>query len=120
MKKLVFSLVLAFIAASSFAGEKPQTIKIKTSAICEMCKERIERQLAYTKGVKESNLNLDDKVVTVSYFAKKVDAAKIKKAITEVGYDADEVVAEVKGYEKLPSCCKKDAAPHSDAGQKHH
>ena len=40
---------------------------------------------------------------------KKTNVAKLKKAITEVGYDADEVVAETAGYNKLPSCCKKEA-----------
>jgi hypothetical protein len=33
----------------SFA-DNPSTVKIKTSAICEMCKERIEKRLAFTKG----------------------------------------------------------------------
>lgn len=88
---------------------KTQTVKIKTSAICEMCKERIEKKLAFTKGVTDVNLDVDskDKVVTVIFNPKKTTVKNIKKAITEVGYDADEVIAETTGYDKLPSCCKK-------------
>ena len=88
---------------------KTQTVKIKTSAICEMCKERIEKKLAFTKGVSDVNLDVEskDKVVTVIFNPKKTNVVKLKKAIAEVGYDADEVVAETAGYDKLPGCCKK-------------
>lgn len=108
MKKSLLLLAFLFVSTFIFAEKpKPQTVKIKTSAICGMCKDRIERQMAFTKGVTLSDLNLDDKVLTVTFLPKKMDITKIKKAITEVGYDADEVVAETAGYEKLPSCCKK-------------
>jgi periplasmic mercuric ion binding protein len=94
---------------SKIDAPKSQTVKIKTSAICEMCKERIEKKLAFTKGITDVNLDVDskDKVVTVIFNPKKTSVEKIKKAIAEVGYDADEVVAETASYDKLPSCCKK-------------
>jgi periplasmic mercuric ion binding protein len=103
MKKLLFLLMLPLF---SFMGPK-ETVKIKTSAICEMCKERIEKNLALTKGVAKSDLNLDDKVITVEFDAAKIDAAGIKKVISESGYDADDVKAVAKDYAKLPNCCKK-------------
>ena len=103
MKKLLFLLMLPFLA---LAGPK-EIVKIKTSAICEMCKERIEKNLALTKGVAKSDLNLDDKEITVEFDAAKIDAAGIKKVISESGYDADDVKAVAKDYAKLPNCCKK-------------
>jgi len=123
MKTTLLSVTLALLLSLfSFAkdGGKDGEVKIKTSAICEMCKERIERNLAFEKGVKESFLNLKDKVVTIKYNPKKTDVAKLKANIAKSGYDADEVVADEKSYSKLPDCCKKTAAPHSDhAGMKH-
>lgn len=130
MKNAIFLATLLLISTFTFAREtrtamrnaarienritnsdvpKTQTVKIKTSAICEMCKERIEKKLAFTKGVTDVNLDVEskDKVVTVSFNPKKTSVEKIKRAIAEVGYDADEVVAETSVYEKLPSCCKK-------------
>lgn len=104
MQTLLLSLLFFF---QPFAADPPGTVRIKTSAICEMCKERIERNLSLSKGVKEANLNLDDKVVTVAYNPAKTDVSKIKKIIADTGYDADEVTADAKGYAKLPSCCKK-------------
>ncbi len=104
MKNVIICLLL--FSFTSFAGPK-ETVKIKTSAICEMCKERIEKNLTLTKGVKKAELDLNDKVISVTYDAGKTDVAALKKAIVEVGYDADDVAADGKAYEKLPSCCKK-------------
>lgn len=115
MKKNILVFVLLLVSVFTFAETpKTETVKIKTSAICEMCKERIEKKLAFTKGVAESNLNVEskDKVVTVTFNPKKTSVDKIKKAISEVGYDAEEVAADAKGYEKLPSCCKKGGSAH--------
>ena len=119
MKTRFFSFLLALFLMTGSAlraddGGKTATVKLKTSAKCEMCKERLERNLTLTKGVKEAFLNLDDKVMTVTYNPKKTDAAKIKTAISNTGYDADEVVADQKAHDKLPGCCRKSAAAHSD------
>ncbi len=94
------------------ADDKDKEVKIKTSAICEMCKARIERNLAFEKGVKEANLDVSTKVVTIKYNPAKTDVAKLKANITKTGYDADEVTADPKGYDKLPSCCKKGGMAH--------
>ena len=37
-------------------------VKIKTSAQCDMCKERIEETLAFEKGVKKAELDLETKI----------------------------------------------------------
>ena len=114
MKAIFFSILFAFSLTASFAQSGEKVVKIKTSAICEMCKERLERNLGLSKGVKESNLNLDDKVMTVKYNPKKTDVASIKETIVNTGYDADEVVADQKAHDKLPKCCQKTAAAHKD------
>ena len=87
--------------------EKMAEIKIKTSAICNMCKETIEKALAFEKGVKRSDLDVASKVVTVTYNPEKTTPEKIRLAISKAGYDADDVLADAKAYKKLDSCCKK-------------
>jgi mercuric ion binding protein len=82
-------------------------VQIKTSAICGMCKNKIEHDLALEKGIKSVSLDLDTKVVTVGYNPKKTDPDQIRKAISLIGYDADKVPADKKAYDKLPGCCKK-------------
>lgn len=88
------------------------TVEIQTSAICGMCKERLEHDIAFEKGVKSVELDDETKILTVSYKEGKNTKEKLKIAVTKVGYDADDLLAEQKAYNALPDCCKKDVAPH--------
>ena len=108
---LVLVLLFGLNIANASNGDGLETVKIKTSAVCDMCKDTIEKALAYEKGVKSSNLDVSTKVVTVVYNPKKTTPEKIRKAITEAGYDADEIKADKAAYEALHPCCKVDA-PH--------
>lgn len=104
--------VLLFVTggmAQTAANAKTQEIKIKTSAQCGMCKDRLEGALAYEKGVQKSVLDLNDKTLTVTYNPKKTDADKIRQKISKTGYDADAVPADKAAYDALPACCKKPA-----------
>lgn len=83
--------------------------KIKTSAVCDMCKETLEKAMAYEKGVKESSLDVDSKVLTVKFDPKKTSLEKIRMAVVKTGYDADGILADEKAYDNLDACCKKDA-----------
>lgn len=115
MKKLLVVLgfmLFAFTDTSAQKGE--ETVKFKTSAKCGMCKKRIEKDLSLTKGVNEAKLNLDDKTVTIVYNSKKTSPAKLKATIADIGYDADEVVANQKSHDALPDCCQKTAKSHVD------
>ena len=82
-------------------------VKIKTSAVCGMCKDRIETSLSTEKGVKSVSVDTDTKIATVSYNPEKTDPSKICTAISKIGYDADNVKADPEAYAKLPGCCKK-------------
>ncbi|NIJ55770.1 heavy-metal-associated domain-containing protein [Dyadobacter arcticus] len=112
MKTTILSFLAAFfLGVANVHASDDKEVKIKTSAICEMCKERIERNLGLSKGVKESNLNLKDKVVTVKYNPNKTTPEAIKATIINTGYDADEQLASQKAHDRLPDCCRKTATP---------
>ncbi len=104
--------VLLFVSsgvAQSASKSKTMEVKIKTSAQCGMCKDRLEGALAYEKGVKKSVLDLNEKVLTVTYLPSKTDPDKIRTKISMTGYDADNVPADKAAYDALPACCKKKA-----------
>ena len=82
-------------------------LKIKTSAVCGMCKATIEKYMAFEKGVKKSVLDVDSKILTVSYNPQKTTPEKLRVAVTKSGYDADGLKADPKAYKKLDDCCKK-------------
>jgi copper chaperone CopZ len=109
-------LLMAGMIFSSVAGfgqqKKIDTIMIKTSAVCGMCKDRIEGGLAFEKGVKSSTLDVDTKVATIIYNPAKTSPAQLRQTVSKLGYDADTIPANQVAYNKLPACCKKDAPKH--------
>jgi len=110
--KNIFALILSFYLSIIFLAAQPkktEEIKIKTSAVCDMCKSTLEKAMAYEKGIKKSDLDVASAVITISYNPQKTNPDKIRKAIAESGYDADEVKANTKAYNNLNACCKKDA-----------
>ena len=111
MKKLSL-LIFAILLAVSRLFAQTDTIKIKTSAVCEKCKATIEHQLNYERGVKSAVLDVETKEATIIYNPKKTTLDKLRTSITLVGYDADNMKADEKAYNNLHSCCKKDGHTH--------
>ncbi len=109
-KYLILISIFSFFYLSFTFSQQQNTssAEIKTSAVCEMCKERIENKLNKLNGIVEANLDLDKKILFVRYDTTKVELKAIKKKITELGYDADEMKRDPKAYKKLPKCCKID------------
>jgi copper chaperone CopZ len=106
--KYFITILFLFIGISAFSqSKKSELVDIKTSAKCDDCKERIEKALAFEKGVKDVKVNLETAVVSVTYNPEKTNPASLKKAISSIGYDADEIKAEEKAYHALPLCCQK-------------
>jgi periplasmic mercuric ion binding protein len=108
---LVFLFISGTITAQTTAGAtaKKTTIKIKTSAECDMCKNRIEKEMAFVKGVNKADLDLATRVLTVTYQTRKTSPEAIKTAIAKIGYDADDVKADNKAFKKLPECCQTNS-----------
>ena len=106
--KSIASLIFIFLFLIKPVFSQTDTVRIQTTAICEMCKKTLEKDLSFEKGVSKSILNLDDKILTVIYNPKKTDADKIRLAITKSGYDADSLKADLKAFNRLPDCCKKE------------
>lgn len=113
LKKIALVLALFFISLGAHAQNgNEQTVTIKTSAVCDMCKKTLEKAMAYEKGVKSSTLDVESKILTVVFDSRKTNPDKIKKAVNETGYDAGEKPAQERAYNKLDDCCKKEAGSH--------
>lgn len=116
--RLIFSTIILGLALATSAQKAPKVIKeghkveIKTSAVCDMCKEAIEYDLTFEKGVKTVVLDVDSKIATVVFNPKKTSADAIRKRICKVGYNADGLKRDPEAYKKLPLCCKDGA--HED------
>jgi periplasmic mercuric ion binding protein len=84
------------------------TVKIKTPTVgCEDCKTRIETYLKRYDGVTYVMVNWRQKITTVKYLTDRTNIEEIKTAISNCGYDADDIPAFDDAYKRLPKTCKK-------------
>ncbi|MBI5325487.1 MAG: heavy-metal-associated domain-containing protein [Ignavibacteriae bacterium] len=119
-KQLLLNAVLFLLTAFLFttvasAQEQDTTIKeakIKTSAVCEHCKARIEKAVNKLDGIESANLDTETKVLSVKYHSDILTLASIKTAINKSGYNADDMAADKEAFEKLPNCCKTNKCDH--------
>lgn len=112
-------LLTAFSSFGSFAQDakksdesKFEKVEIQTSAVCGQCKERLEKNLAFEKGVRSVSLDDKTKIITIEFRTGRNTKERLKKAITKIGYDADEMPADQKAHDRLPACCQKGNEPH--------
>ena len=110
IKLFVTLLSVLLIVASISLQAKPsiKKVSIKTSAVCGMCKSKIEGALSKQEGVVKSSLSDKTKIVLVKYDSTKTSPEKIRQAISMAGYDADDVKANADAYNNLEDCCKKN------------
>ncbi|MBC6988601.1 heavy-metal-associated domain-containing protein [Hymenobacter sp. BT491] len=120
LKSFIVAFLMLVVAPASFAqtakakGASEQ-FQMKTSAVCDMCKARLEKAMAYEKGVQEANLDVPSKVLTVTYRPDKTNPDALRAAVQRTGYDADDKPADARAYNRLPDCCKKTNNVHTDA-----
>ncbi len=114
MKKFHFALValLPFLLFSLIGNAQIDTATIVTSSLCSTCKKTIEHEMSFEKGVKSSDLDIETRVLTIIYEAKKTNLEKLRIAVTKIGYDADSLKADPKAFNKLPDCCKDPDLHH--------
>ena len=106
MRKLI---IVLFSILTVNAWAQKETVQILTSAPCvEMlcCKDRIEQEMQFTKGVRAVDLDIESGILTVTFKTKKTDADKLRKAVSLIGYNADDIKGNKKAHDKLPSCCQ--------------
>jgi len=109
MKRLLFlALAVGLVTISSAQVKAELKAKIKTpNALCEACKIRIESFLRRIDGMLFVDVNFRRGETTVKYLSDRTDIEQIKAAIANLGYDADDIIANEESYKKLPKTCKK-------------
>ncbi len=120
MRTLMMVLSIALALGVQAQNKKQDTLQVQTSAVCDMCKETIESEMIYEKGVKAVTLDLQANVVHVAYDPRKTDPDRIRKAITMLGYAADGMPGDEKAFSELPDCCQKEGCGKLPSEQQHH
>ena len=110
IKKTLLIIAILFIGVSTQAQKKNKNAKItfEVNGICEMCKDRIEKAVLKTKGVKFCSWSIETHQLSIIMDERKVDELTIHKNVAAVGHDTKKVKATDEAYNNLHSCCKYD------------
>ena len=110
--KSISKILIAIIVLLSFTSCDAQIKNAKTETVkiygnCGMCEKVIEKA-GSLKKVAKVDWNVDTKMATITYDAKKTNQDAILKRIALAGYDSDKFLAPDNAYNNLPGCCHYD------------
>ena len=101
--KSILIAVLSFVlVAGTFAKDKNEKVVFSVDMDCPACQQKIEKNIAFEKGVKDLEVDLENDLVTVTYKSSKTDIAKLQKGFEKIGYKAVEL--------KAKGCCSEEAS----------
>ena len=116
--KYIIGYICLFLSSYTFA-QADQKINytdttFKVFGACEMCKDRIEDALKL-KGISKAIWDVDSKLLSIQFDAKKISLDKIENTIVSVGHDLDNKKAKNFIYQDLPDCCHyRELETHHD------
>jgi len=87
---MVFALSIN-LQAQTKKDQSKKTVMFNVSMHCESCQRKIEKNIAYEKGVKDMAVKLEDKTVTIKFDTLKTNESKLIKAFNDLGYEANVV-----------------------------
>ena len=88
MFKKYIILLLALLPLMAFAKANKQTVVLSCDIHCQGCCDRIMKNIAFEKGVKDIVCDLKTKTVTVTYDANKTDVPTLLKAFDKINKPA--------------------------------
>lgn len=75
-------------------NKKDAEVTFITSIDCPSCVKKLEAKLPFEKGVKDLEINLEERTIWFRYNPKKTTKEKLAKAIENLGFTATEKVEE--------------------------
>jgi copper chaperone CopZ len=101
---VAITLLLSFTSCNAqIKNAKTETVKIYGN--CGMCEKTIEKA-GNLKDIVKIDWNVDTKIATITYDAKKTNQDEILKRIALSGYDSDKFLAPDDVYDNLHGCCQ--------------
>jgi len=98
MKTLQFKLVLLLALLFSFTvtigaqkeKKEKKSVTFSVNMHCDACKKKVERNIAYEKGVQDLKVDLKENTVVVTFDDSKTDVKKLIAAFKKLGFEAKE------------------------------
>ena len=97
MKRLLIILLALMPMVAVFAAKQDKQVVVLSCELhCQGCCDKIMKNIAYEKGVKDIVCDLKTKTVTVTYDANKTDIPTLLKAFEKIGKPAKVKTTETK------------------------
>ena len=105
-KKILICLLALLPLMALQAKVDKQVVELCCEMHCQGCCDKITKNIAYEKGVKDIVCNLDKKRVTVTYDANKTDVEKLLAAFEKIGKPA-RLASEVEAEQAAAKAAKQ-------------
>jgi copper chaperone CopZ len=96
MVVMLISTVFTTMALAQKPGKNTSEVVYKVSIDCEGCKKKIEKNIAFEKGVKDLRIDMQKKLVTVVFDSTKTNGEKLKAAIEKLDFSVEKVPVPLK------------------------
>jgi len=102
------TLVAAIVLSGSVMAQTTgvATVKYKANVTCQGCKSKIEKNMAYEKGVTAVDADIDADIVTVTYKLEQTSPDALSAALTKIGYSNEMVGAPATTTKDTADCHK--------------
>lgn len=116
---LVLSLVLIFgnlfaINAQDKKNSNLATVTFDVSLHCNDCKNKVEKNISWEKGVKDLVVSLEKKTVTVTFDTKQTSKENLQKAIEKLGYTCSDKCAAGSNAQTCKQSCDASKGAKGD------
>lgn len=88
MKRLITILLIACMSVGAWARGERKTVVFDVDVHCQGCITKIEKNIAFEKGVKDLLCSLEDKTVTIVYDPEKTDVKRLQEAFAKINKKA--------------------------------
>jgi len=86
----MFGIVFSGNTFAQAEGNKAE-VTFKTNMVCGACKMKIEKNMAFERGVQDLVVNLEANTVTITYKTNRTTPEKLAQALIDLGYKAETV-----------------------------
>ncbi len=119
MRKIVAIIVISFFAFALNAQEKEKVeTTFNVNMHCMSCVNKIEKNIAFEKGVKGISCNLEAKTVTVTYRADQTNTDNLIEGFAKIGYTGVTVKNSCKSDCSNACCADKNKCKKQDCTKK--
>lgn len=98
-KRILLALLTIFVCTNALTAQSEKTsttekVCFNVAMDCHSCQQKIEKNIAFEKGVKALDVSLEKQTVVVTYDSRKTNVESLQSGFKKIGYEAKVVAPE--------------------------